>query len=364
MSKSPPAPRQLNWNRLLINALWVVMFVQLFIQLFILWSVWGQSAFHNGNSVSRSHALLTDTLLLALLVLLEFINARRPDLSEGAIAAGSHVFAILLIMFMSPDIHAKPLLLLLPMLVTILYMRMGYLAASACVCLLYMLFLFGTSSQYDYALRIEHLIYTFVFLLSALTGYAVILRERDLTRSLANSVKAEQDLRIQNIIMDRLSKIDPLTDLYNHKTFHEYFGWLIEHQQSNPFPMQLAILDIDNFKKVNDTYGHWVGDIALKQVAATILKHIDSDDFAARYGGEEFVVILTSKSLDHSRMLMESVRTGIMELPVDEMEGKSVTVSIGMHDFNGSDSKSFVFQKADDALYEAKKTGKNKIVVL
>lgn len=62
----------------------------------------------------------------------------------------------------------------------------------------------------------------------------MIVRGRELIQSLENSVKSEQDLRIQNIIMDRLSKIDPLTDLYNHKTFHEYLGWLIEHQQSTP----------------------------------------------------------------------------------------------------------------------------------
>lgn len=176
-------------------------------------------------------------------------------------------------------------------------------------------------------------------------------------------MKSEQDLRIQNIIMDRLSKIDPLTDLYNHKTFHEYLGWLIDHQQNNPFPMQLAVLDIDNFKKVNDQYGHWVGDIVLKQVAAVVLKHIATDDFAARYGGEEFVVILTAKQLDESYSIMEQIRIGIATMPVEEMNGESVTVSIGMHEFSVRDTKSDTFQQADDALYKAKKTGKNRIVL-
>jgi diguanylate cyclase (GGDEF)-like protein len=95
-----------------------------------------------------------------------------------------------------------------------------------------------------------------------------------------------------------------------------------------------------------------------------MLKYIGTDDFAARYGGEEFVVILTAKSLEESGGIMQNILTGIAGMPVAEMDGQSVTVSIGMHDFATADSKSSVFQQADDALYEAKKTGKNKIVII
>ncbi|MNR35841.1 putative diguanylate cyclase YdaM [compost metagenome] len=74
-------------------------------------------------------------------------------------------------------------------------------------------------------------------------------------------------------------------------------------------------------------------------------------------------MILTAKPLEDSRRIMTQILNGIAAAPVAEMEGNSVTVSIGMHDYAGSDTKSSTFQKADDALYEAKKTGKNKIVV-
>lgn len=310
------------------------------------------------------HVLIPDSVVALLLLALEAIHKWRQQWAELSIIAASHIYAVLIIANLSPDYHVKPLIMLLPLLVSMIYLRSNYLIASSFVCLMYILMLFISTPAYEYVLRIEHIIIAFIFAGTSLAAFGVIGRGRDLIQSLENSVKSEQDLRIQNIIMDRLSKIDPLTDLYNHKTFHEYLGWLIDHQQNNPFPMQLAVLDIDNFKKVNDQYGHWVGDIVLRQVAQTLLAHIGTDDFAARYGGEEFVVILTAKPLDESLSIMERILLGIASLPIAEMDNKSVTVSIGMHEYDGADSKSSTFQQADDALYEAKKTGKNKIVIL
>ncbi|MBY9080076.1 diguanylate cyclase [Paenibacillus sp. HN-1] len=338
-------PRQFNWNRVLLNAFWIVLLI------------------HTSSQLLNSRLILPDLIIVGIIVLLESICKWKPEASEVSITVGSYIISVLIVAFLAPDVRVWPLILALPLLVSMIYMRTSYLFASTAGALLFLAILGGVQGLNASQLP-DSLLIGLMFAALALTGLGVIRRGNDLIRSLANSEKTEQDLRIQNIIMDRLSKIDPLTDLYNHKTFHEYLGWLIDHQQSNPFPMQLAILDIDNFKKVNDTYGHWVGDIALKQVASEVLFHIGTDDFAARYGGEEFAVILTAKTLEEARDIMDRIRTGIAGHFLSEMEGKSVTVSIGMHDFQGADSKSYVFQKADDALYEAKKTGKNRIIVL
>lgn len=357
-------PRANYWNRVLLNVFWIVLIVDLSSQLFVFGSMWGYRPQVTAKDYIISYILTPDLIILALLLTLEGIYKWKPQFSEASITVGSHLFAILIIMFINPGIEVKPLIMLLPLFVSMIYLNSTYLIASTIICLLYTAILFSITATYDYTLRVESIIITLIFAGASITGFGVIRRGRDLLQSLENSIKSEQDLRIQNIIMDRLSKIDPLTDLYNHKTFHEYLGWLIDHQQNNPFPMQLAVLDLDNFKKVNDMYGHWVGDIVLKQVAAIILKNIGADDFAARYGGEEFVIIMTAKSLETSHEIIERIRAEIADTPILEMDSKSVTVSIGVHDFVGADSKSYVFQKADDALYEAKKTGKNKIVVL
>ncbi|SEU23896.1 GGDEF domain-containing protein [Paenibacillus sp. NFR01] len=359
----PPTPRQMYWNRVLLNVFWMVLALYLASQLFISLSMWGRRPEFSG-SYFKFHVLIPDSVVTLLLLALEAIQKWRQPWAELSIIAASHIYAALIIANLSPDYHVKPLIMLLPLLVSMIYLKSNYLKASSFVCLLYILMLFISTPAYEYALRIENIIIAFIFAGTSLAAFGVIGRGRDLMQSLENSVKSEQDLRIQNIIMDRLSKIDPLTDLYNHKTFHEYLGWLIDHQQNNPFPMQLAVLDIDNFKKVNDEYGHWVGDIVLRQVAQTLLAHIGTDDFAARYGGEEFVVILTAKPLDESLAMMEHILLGIASLPIAEMDNKTITVSIGMHEYDRADSKSSTFQQADDALYEAKKTGKNKIVIL
>lgn len=359
-----PTPREVFWNRLLLNAFWVVLLVYLTCQLFVSSSMWGHLAQFTSRQYYISHVLIPNSLALILILTLEAIHRWKPSYSEYSIIVASHIYAILMITNLSPEYQVKPLIMLIPLLVSMIYLKRSYMTASSAVCLIYSIMLLFNTSAYDYSMRIEHVLTFLIFAGTSVTGFLVIGRGLDLVQSLENSLKSEQDLRIQNIIMDRLSKIDPLTDLYNHKTFHEYLGWLIEHQQGNPFPMQLAVLDIDNFKKVNDRYGHWVGDIVLKQVAGVLLKYIGTDDFAARYGGEEFVVILTAKSLKESGDIMQNILTGIAGMPVDEMDGQSVTVSIGMHDFAAADSKSSIFQQADDALYEAKKTGKNKIVLM
>ncbi|OMD46426.1 hypothetical protein BSK56_16455 [Paenibacillus borealis] len=359
----PLTPRQIYWNRVLLNTFWMVLIVHLASQLFASLSMWGHLPQFTSGQYFIPHMLIPDSLIFALIFVLEAVHKWRPLFSEFSIIFASHIYAILMISNLSPEYHVKPLIMLLPLLVSMIYLKQNYMKVSSAVCLLYAVMLFLNTSPYDYTLRIEHIIIALIFAGTSLAGFGVIVRGRELIQSLENSVKSEQDLRIQNIIMDRLSKIDPLTDLYNHKTFHEYLGWLIEHQQSNPFPMQLAVMDIDNFKKVNDQYGHWVGDIVLKQVAGMVLKHIGSDDFAARYGGEEFVIILTAKKLEESSEIIGRILKGIAGMPVSEMDGKSITVSIGMHDYRGEDSKSSTFQQADDALYEAKKTVKNKIII-
>lgn len=188
------------------------------------------------------HIWIPDAILFALLLILESVHKYKPLLSEFSIILGSHLCGIVFILNLSSEYHVKPLIMLLPLLVSMIYLRENYLRASSVICLIYIIMLFLNTSITDYTLRIQNIIITLILAGTSLAGFGVIARGKDLMRSLENSVKSEQELRIQNIIMDRLSKIDPLTDLYNHKTFHEYLGWLIDHQESNPFRCSWLLL--------------------------------------------------------------------------------------------------------------------------
>ena len=183
-----------------------------------------------------------------------------------------------------------------------------------------------------------------------------------LENNLEKLTKDKQELLIRSSIMEKMSKTDALTDMYNHRTFQEYFDTIIKQASRSGISLQLVILDIDDFKKINDTFGHSVGDIILQRISSKIKTMITVDDFAARYGGDEFAVILTDKTMQKSLILLESIRKAIHDENHIELN-RNITTSVGVHEYYKGESKEEVFNKADGALYEAKHSGKNKIVV-
>jgi diguanylate cyclase (GGDEF)-like protein len=161
--------------------------------------------------------------------------------------------------------------------------------------------------------------------------------------------------------MERITQIDALTDCYNHKSFHEYLDKLIEQRESKHSLLHLAIIDIDNFKKVNDTYGHWVGDIVLKSVSHTLKELVTPNEYVARYGGEEFAVIFTGKTGEEAYQILDKIRLEIAQTKHPEMDHQSVTVSMGLQSYVEGEERENLFKRADHSLYTSKKTGKNKI---
>jgi diguanylate cyclase len=206
-------------------------------------------------------------------------------------------------------------------------------------------------------------------LLFILSGAFLILikmleRGKEMLEQLNKTSQSERELLIKNIVMERLNKTDALTDLYNHKTFHVYLDHLIEQCETNHLPLQLAMIDVDNFKMINDTYGHSVGDIILKRIAGILKQSLTNDEIIARYGGEEFAVIFPGRTMDQTIRMIEQVRETIWQELHPEMEDRQVSVSIGLSDYRSGIGKSRFFAEADSLLYKAKKSGKNKTVIL
>jgi len=183
-----------------------------------------------------------------------------------------------------------------------------------------------------------------------------------LENNLEKLAKDKQELLIKSAIMEKMSKMDALTDMYNHRTFQEYFDTMVKQVSRSDNSLQLAIFDIDDFKRINDAFGHSVGDIILQRISSKIKTMVTVDDITARYGGEEFAVILTNKTMEQSLILLESIRKAIQDESHIELN-RNVTVSIGVHEYYKGDTKKEVFNKADKVLYEAKHSGKNKIGV-
>ncbi len=158
-----------------------------------------------------------------------------------------------------------------------------------------------------------------------------------------------------------MSLTDGLTGLYNRRHFDSTIEREFSRSKRYGGDLSLAIIDIDFFKKINDTYGHLCGDYVLKEVAYLILDNFRKTDLVFRYGGEEFVVILTETNLESAKIPMERLRQKIENYPFTYSGNKvKVTVSAGVS-CNCTESTDEFLDNADKALYKAKETGRNRV---
>ncbi len=161
-----------------------------------------------------------------------------------------------------------------------------------------------------------------------------------------------------------LSYHDSLTELYNRRYFMKVGEKIIKELTPQRENLTLMMIDIDHFKKVNDTYGHAGGDVVLQKLAVLLKNNIRNSDIPARLGGEEFGVLLPGASLESAREISERLRKSIEDNPT-EFEGQkiSITISIGLAEYQkdipGIDE---LLQNADEALYQAKESGRNCII--
>jgi diguanylate cyclase (GGDEF)-like protein len=250
----------------------------------------------------------------------------------------------------------------LPLLISMFYFKKAH-AVFACFSgiFTFYLLLWFTPELNERASLTEYCIMPVILIGATMTCITIMERAHEMMSLLKSATEAKQELLISNILMDKASRTDALTNLYNHKVFHEYLDIVLE-QKSPAESLQLALIDIDNFKMVNDTFGHWVGDLILKRVAGTISDIVTPEDIAARYGGEEFAIILNGKTLVESYLTLEQIRSSIAAIIHTELDDKGVTVSIGLQDYRHGMTKEELFKGADSLLYQAKRSGKNRTV--
>lgn len=215
-----------------------------------------------------------------------------------------------------------------------------------------------------------------------LTGYHNTARKNELYRLGVNDyvVKPPHDVellaRVYNLILMRrlfqqarererllqmMAVTDKLTGIPNRHAFEEVGKRYFERAKREAKPLALLMIDIDHFKRINDTFGHPAGDEVLRQVAQTLQRQVRASDFAARYGGEEFVVLLPNCDLPHAQKKAERIRKAVVGLGLEQ--GR-VTVSVGVA-LAAPDQETLeeTIERADAALYEAKQAGRNRVAV-
>ncbi len=159
---------------------------------------------------------------------------------------------------------------------------------------------------------------------------------------------------------------DQLTGLFNRRYMSRHLNTLISNAGSTGKPVSFLILDIDFFKKINDTYGHDVGDDVLREFANRVSHNVRGIDLACRYGGEEFVVVMPDTDMTFAYMVAERLRQSVADIPfkISVPPGQiMVTISIGVTASEGpGDTAEALLRRADQALYRAKRDGRNRVV--
>jgi two-component system cell cycle response regulator len=177
-------------------------------------------------------------------------------------------------------------------------------------------------------------------------------------------VDLQKELLETNKRLELLSITDGLTKLYNHRYLQDELARAFDESQRYQRPLSFCLMDIDFFKKINDTYGHAIGDEVLKTVSGLFRESIRSTDLAARYGGEEFAAMMPETELGDAITFAEKIRTMIEETVIETQAGPvRATISIGVSSVPHSriHSAKELIVAADKALYRAKRNGRNQV---
>jgi len=156
---------------------------------------------------------------------------------------------------------------------------------------------------------------------------------------------------------------DAMTGLYNRRYLDEHLSREFAGAKRDGRIFSLLVIDVDDFKQVNDVYGHIAGDGVLRKIGKIVKDRTRPSDMPARFGGEEFVVYLSNTPIEKALTVAEKLRAEVERCEFEEVTGRGITVSIGVAQSDGSDkTKEDMIERADQALYNAKRSGKNKVV--
>ena len=160
--------------------------------------------------------------------------------------------------------------------------------------------------------------------------------------------------------MEALASTDFLTGLYNRFKFEEFYAIETKRTARYSEPLSLIMFDIDHFKKINDVYGHDVGDSVLKELSALVRSHVRESDVVARWGGEEFMLLTPAINLESAFSLAEKLRHAIEGFNFTKVN--NITCSLGVIEIQTNEESDSAYIRVDKALYEAKESGRNKTV--
>ena len=159
-----------------------------------------------------------------------------------------------------------------------------------------------------------------------------------------------------------LARTDELTGLHNRRSFNENFALALSSARRHGHPLSLISADLDYFKRVNDTLGHSVGDLVLKEFSSLLKELVRTEDVASRWGGEEFIILLPNTTSEAAAIMAERIRS-TFEQQSSSASPLTVTASFGVAQLQNGDNEDALIRRVDNALYTAKREGRNRVVI-
>lgn len=210
---------------------------------------------------------------------------------------------------------------------------------------------YGVSNMVGHLLKVYsfYMIYKAIILTGIQEPYDLIFKELNDTKD---------QLELQNQQLKEKADYDGLTGLYNHRFIYSRIEDEINRYNRYKEPFTILIIDIDNFKEINDTWGHVLGDRVLESIAKILRGNTRASDVVARYGGDEFIILLLESTREQGVAIAEKIRSQIEEASF--AEGIRTTVTIGVAEYTSGSATGFV-DMGDKCLYQAKKNGKNRV---
>jgi diguanylate cyclase (GGDEF)-like protein len=210
---------------------------------------------------------------------------------------------------------------------------------------------------------------TIFFYLSAAVAFTLLITSYLISTVLIEYNKANNDYIYASyqtqLSLNEQARVDSLTGLYNQKTFQALLKGTMEKAKTLRSPMSLAIIDLDDFKEINDTFGHLEGDQVLLNFTDLIKQqYMDGEAYISRYGGDEFAVIFPKASKELAYLRLEALRQRCRQVPQSRVRSGEISFSAGIsHYLEGDMNETLLFHQADSALYQAKENGKSQTVV-
>ncbi|MBD5534400.1 MAG: GGDEF domain-containing protein [Lachnospiraceae bacterium] len=340
------------WNRTIFSLFWKIWLLTLLVEL-LLFLFYSPTPECSKSYYFYLFIVRPSGLELLVLVGFELAFTRLFQSHSRRVVSIYTILLISLFAGITVCVHTSvgmlPAMLLLPMMLTPLYRdHLMTLLQAVLVILLYIADQFYFVPNTPYMLpqtSLSPFIEICIFIGGTIVTYVIL-------------EKVNQDV----VINEERSRRDSLTHLYNHEAFYEELEYYQKEFEKEQHPFSVIIADIDNFKKVNDTYGHAFGDEVIQKVGQLFVENSKKEGFSARYGGEEFSMLLPH---DKPEVIAEKIRADFAAFTFRTSLGDAhFTLSLGaaVYDRPRASASAF-FEEADSALYQAKRNGKNCVMV-